>query len=102
MMKETAGNGYLEETEAVVKAYKDFGDHEEGGQEKTVYVRYAGWKPNSVTLDVCEDSRAVKALDKNGKSIGPGEFRVVTIRVRLLKGDWKLWDGDGKKVDSCK
>ena len=100
VMKETAGNGYLKETEAVVKAYKNFGDHQEG-REKLVYVRYTGWKSENVTLDVCEDDRSVKALDKDGKSIGPGEFRAVTIQVRKFADGWRLWSGDGKKVELC-
>lgn len=101
VMKETAGNGYLKETEDVIKAAYAFGDHEEGGREKIVYVRYVGWKPQNVTLDVCEDDRSVKVLDKNGKSLGPGEFRAVTIQVRQSSAGWKLWSGNGKKVDLC-
>ena len=101
VMKVTAGNGYLKETEDVVKAYKAFGDHEEGGQEKIVYVRYVGWQPGRVTLDVCEDSRSIRALDNNGKSIGPGEFRAVTIRVRQFESNWRLWSGNGEKAESC-
>ena len=101
VMKETAGNGYLEETEAVVKAYKNFGDHQEGGRERIVYVRYRGWKAEQVTLAVCEDSRSIKALDKDGKSLGPGEFRTVTIRLRKFSAGWKLWSGSGKKAGSC-
>lgn len=99
-MRATAGNGYLKDTENVIQGYKSFKYRQEG-QEKIVYLRPGGYSPSSLILDACEDDRSVKAMDENGKSLGPGEFRVVKIVVAKRDGSWKLWSGTGKKVDSC-
>jgi hypothetical protein len=99
-MKETAGGAYLKDAEDVIQAYKAFHYHQEG-KEAIAYIRRGGYSSTSLVLNVCEDDRAVKALDKNGKSIGPGEYRAVEIEVRDVNRTWKLWSGTGKKVDSC-
>ena len=100
LMEQTAGGSYLKEIMEVVEAYKGFGDHKEG-TETIVYVRPAGYSPKSVLLDVCEDSRKVKSLDKNGKSTGVGELRTIRIDVQLKGSQWKLWSGEGAKVEKC-
>lgn len=99
-MKQTAGNGYLTDLEEVVQGYKNLGGHQEG-REKIVYVRGAGYQPTRVRLEVCEDDRLIKAYDKNGESIGPGEVKVLSLEVRKADGRWKVWSGDGKVVSEC-
>jgi len=100
VMKENAGGEYLKSTEEVVQAYKGLGG-KQIGDELIVYVRPAGYSPKSVIIETCEDTRKVKALDKRGKSLGPGEVLALQIEVRQLRNQWKLWSGSGRKVKSC-
>lgn len=99
-MKALAGGDYLKQFVEVIQAYHGFGYHDEG-EEKNSQVSYGGYSKNSVILNVCEDDRAVKALDKAGKSLGPGELRRSRLEVRKIDEEWKVWSGSGDKVNSC-
>lgn len=100
IMKANAGGEYLDTAKGVVQAYEGFGDHQEG-TEDIVYVRAGGYSTKSLILRTCEDSRQVKALDKDGKSLGPGELRALELEARSTTSGWKIWAGTGKKVASC-
>jgi hypothetical protein len=100
VMKRTAGGEYLKTAEGVVQAYKGFGDHQEG-TEHIVYVRGGGYSTKSLILESCEDTRQVEALDKKGRSLGPGELRALKLEARATASGWKIWAGTGKKVASC-
>ncbi len=100
VMKETAGGDYLRELAEVTEAYQGLGDHQLG-REKVVYVRRGGYTPTEVELEVCEDSRRTKIVDRSGDVVGEGELRTASLQVRRVKGQWRVWAGKGKKVTSC-
>jgi hypothetical protein len=99
VMTATAGGDYLDTFTQVIKGYKKLGSREVG-REKIAYIRRSGYAPRSIRLDVCEDSRATKTIRKNGK-VGRGEVRTAALEVRRLSGDWKVWSGTGKLVETC-
>ena len=99
-MEATAAGPYLKNFVDLIRAYREVGDHSVG-TESIGYVRQAGYSANDVVLDVCEDSRQVRDYDNKGHYKGKGEVRAVEIQVRLIQGRWRVWDGDGKEVDSC-
>jgi len=99
-MKATATGPYLKNFTEVAQAYRGQKSHSVG-TETIGYVRPAGYDSKSLILDVCEDSRSVKDYSNSGKYQSSGEIRTARLEVRSVNGVWKVWDGDGKKVDSC-
>ncbi len=99
-MKATAAGPYLKYFTELAQAYKGERVHSTG-TERTGYARPAGYSSNSLVLDVCEDSRAVKDFDRKGRKTGSGEIRTARLEVRKVGGAWKVWDGTGKKASSC-
>lgn len=99
-MKATAGGPYLQNFTEVVKAYRGQKAHSTG-RESIGYIHRIGFEPNSLILDVCEDSRKVRDYANSGRYQGSGEVRTARLEVRRVDGIWKVWDGDGKKVASC-
>ncbi len=100
LMKETAGNSYLTDVQEISEAFQGLGYRQEG-EEKTVYVRPGGYSPASLVLNVCEDTRQTRSVDKTGKDLGPGELRSLELQVKFVDARWKLWSGVGRKVSSC-
>ena len=100
VMKATAGGSYLAEATEVLQAYRGLSNHSTG-TGNVAYVRGQGYSAESLVLEACEDTRAVKIFDKSGKVIGRGEQRLAEIEVRQQDGVWKLWSGRGRKVNSC-
>jgi hypothetical protein len=100
VMKETAGGEYLKEVAEIVRAYKGLALHSKGA-ERIVYVHRVGYSPESVSLEVCEDSSKVVDVDRDGKVEGRGELRTASLLVRRTSGGWKVWTGEGKKASSC-
>ena len=100
VMKATASGPYLKYFTALAQAYKGEGAYSTG-TELTGYVRPQGYSPNSLVLDVCEDSSKVRDFDRSDKQTGKGEIRTAQLEIRQLDGNWKVWDGTGKKVSSC-
>lgn len=99
-MKATAAGPYLKYFTELAQAYE--GEHvRSSGTEYTRYVRPQGYSSDSLILDVCEDSTAVKDFNQKGKQTGVGELRTARLEVRKVSGTWKVWDGTGKKVTSC-
>ena len=99
-MKATAAGPYLKYFTQLAQAYKGEGVHSIGA-ERAGYVRPQGYSPDSLVLDVCEDSTAVKDFNSKGKQTGKGEIRTARLEMRKVDGAWKIWDGDGKKASSC-
>jgi len=99
-MKATADGPYLKYFTQLVMAYQGQGTHSTGN-ESTGYVRPEGYSPTEVILDVCEDSRSVRDIDRTGKQSGRGEIRKVRVEVRKEGTTWRVWDGDGKKATRC-
>lgn len=99
-MKKTAGGPYLKQFAEALRALKELHNHT-AGSERIVYVRRHGYSPNSLSLQVCEDSRGVKYLNSRGKQIAKGELRTATLEIRRTDHTWKLWSGTGQKVNSC-
>lgn len=100
LMRATADGSYLDEFTDVIEAYAGLGDHQTGN-EKIVYVRHAGYSSKELSLEICEDSRATRIVAANGKTIGRGEVRTASLQVRKLDGNWKVWSGTGRRVNSC-
>ena len=100
VMKATAGGKYLEELMEIVHAAKGLGDHQEGN-EKVIFVRPGGYSSTELSLEVCEDTRATRVVDAEGKELGRGELRTASLLVKSVDGHWKVWSGQGKKVNSC-
>jgi hypothetical protein len=63
---------------------------------KIGYVRPGSYAPDELTIEVCEDGRANKVLDKTGKQVSAGRIGVRLLYVREIGGTWKLWNGDEK------
>lgn len=99
-MKATAAGPYLKYFTELAQAYKGESKHSTGS-ERTGYVRPQGYSSDSLVLDVCEDSTAVRDFNAKGKQTGEGEVRTARLEVRRVSGVWKVWDGDGEKVSSC-
>ena len=100
VMKATAGDGYLDVFTEVLRANKKL-HVRQVGEGLIGYVRPAGYTPDSVLLDVCEDQRKVQEVRSDGKKPQSGEVRVARLEVRKVGGTWKVWTGTGKRVDSC-
>jgi len=100
VMRATAGGPYLKEFSEIVEAYDGLGLRTRG-REEIAHVRRIGYAAEEVNLQVCEDSRNVEDLDHRGKSKGRGELRTASLQVRKVGGQWKVWSGNGKKVESC-
>lgn len=99
IMKATAAGPYLTELAQAVEAYKGLGSYDTGS-ENILFVRYIGHSPSAVNLEVCEDSRAIKTLNKSGKLQGSGDILKAQLEVRKTD-QWRVWSGTGKKVTSC-
>ncbi|GAA1854948.1 hypothetical protein ACFFOM_02280 [Microlunatus capsulatus] len=100
VMKQTAGGEYLKEFAEVTEAYHGLGDHQEG-KERILSVAPGAYSAAELELRVCEDSRSIRIIAKNGEQVGQGEMRQSIIQVRRISDAWKLWSGSGKKVSTC-
>jgi hypothetical protein len=99
-MKRTAAGPYLKYFTEVAQAYKGEGNRSVG-TEKSGFIRPQGYSSTSLLLEVCEDSREVRDFNRSGKQIGRGEVRVAQLEAHLIDGEWKIWDGTGKKTERC-
>ncbi len=99
-MKATAGGPYLDEYVNLLRAFKEGAFHDEG-DEKIVLIRRGGYSNNALILDTCEDSRSVITYDANQEVFGKGELRTAKVEVRKSGNFWRVWQGDGKKVNKC-
>ncbi len=99
-MRKAAGGPYLAEYASLIKSFNK-GDFHQEGSEKIVSVLPNGYSPSSVVLDVCEDSRLIKTVKKDGTIFGRGELRTARLDVRLKNGAWKVWSGEGEETSSC-
>jgi hypothetical protein len=99
VMKATAQGQYLRAFTEVIRAYKSLGNRDTG-PERIRYVRYGGYTPDEVVLEVCEDSRGIRTL-RPGSKPGRGEVRTAVLRVRHSDDGWRVSSGTGRKVDAC-
>lgn len=100
VMKATAGGAYLSELMEVVRAAEGLGDRQEG-REKIVYVRPNGYSATEIDFKVCEDARRMTIVGQDGRSLGNGDLRIASLRLKKVGMVWKLWSGQGQKVKSC-
>ena len=99
VMKETAGGDYLDTFTEVIRSYRT-ADSRAIGEERIDYVRFGGYTPTRLVLDVCEDGSNTKIVIPD-RSPEEGEIRTASIEVRKVGSKWKMWSGSGTKVDSC-
>ena len=99
-MKSSAAGPYLANAVKVIKAYKDTGGYTKG----TVnfgYIRPAGYSPDSLILDVCEDERSVQTYNSKNKRVATNGILILQLEVKHDSGTWKVWDYTGKEAESC-
>lgn len=72
------------------------------GRTKIGYVRFGGYSPEELVLDVCEDGSSNRVLDQGGDVIDRGQILRRALYVRPDKGTWKLYNGDEKgEAETC-
>lgn len=99
LMRATAAGEYLETFTKVIQGFKVL-DSRQTGRERITYVRRTGYSRDNLILEVCEDSRAVETVRKNGKN-ERGDIIAAKLKVRRFGNEWKVWDGEGKVVKAC-
>lgn len=71
------------------------------GDLRVVSVTPGSYSSGDLSLDSCEDGSRVKNYTSDGKLLVGGVIARAQIRVKLIEGQWKLWDAAFTKVPSC-
>ncbi len=100
---ETTGGPYLEAQSKILAQMHEQGIKARGGNielariERSPGAAAFGYE---VALDVCIDARSVEVVQKK-KEIGQGYAYSERVFFKRDKGVLKIWDAEGKKVQSC-
>jgi hypothetical protein len=103
VLLETTGGPYLDAQRKILRDMHDQGIRATGGSielvrlEKSPGASAYGYE---VALDACIDSRSVSVVKKK-KEIGQGYAYTERVFFKRVKGTLKIWDAEGKKVQSC-
>jgi hypothetical protein len=96
----TASGRYLRFVLEVLSDIRDSGWRAEG-VTNIRGVASSGWRKDQVQLTACEDSSAVKFIDKKGRDVTPKNVvrtYVQNLTVNRVGGRWKVSDVESKPV----
>lgn len=65
------------------------------------YVHAADYSPNKLSINTCGDGTRIRNIDQSGKVVSKGIALRLHLELRRFGGQWKLWNGDDKRVQSC-
>jgi hypothetical protein len=99
LLRETTGGFQLKATMNALKTVKKNGWHTDRPASQVVSAT-GGWEPVELQLTACEDTSAVKFLDKSGNEVFEDrDLRYVhTLTATKSDGVWKITDGESRAV----
>lgn len=97
----TSTGAYLKLLTTSLKTAKSQGLRTSEGAQ-IVGVSRVGWSPSRISLTACEDSSAVRILDRNNKDVTPSSSRRYLQELTVTKsaGNWKVSDATSQQVDN--
>ena len=99
-LRSTASGDYLQFVLQVLRDIHDSGWRAKGAT--TIRgVAPSGWRENQLQLKACEDSSAVRFVDKKGQDVTPRNVvrtYVQDLTVSRIEGHWKVSDIESRPV----